>query len=154
MYPGQYGEGTPTQELQHRPNSDEGYGRVDLAKLAGLTSATQFVEADVAQGDEYKMTVQVTNGKLLVNLVYTDAPGSPSAGVALVNDLDLQVVAVNKDGSLSATPVFKSNDSINNNEIAELSNLAPGTYQISVKGTKIPMGKNGKQPFAVVYTAL
>ena len=148
MFPGQYGLGGPTQELQHRPNSDEGYGRVDLKNLANMTADTQLVEAEVAQGEEYKATVKVSGGKLLANLVYTDAPGTPSAGAALVNNLDLVVT------SSTGAVVFNSTDAINNNEIAELSNLAAGTYQISVKGTKIPMGKNGKQPFALVYTAL
>jgi len=155
MFPGQYGGGA-TQEFQTpRPNSDEGYGRVDMSLVAGLDAKTKFVEAEVAQGDEYTMTVQVTQGKILANLVYTDAPGTPSAGVALVNNLDLEVKALNRDGTLvSVQQVFNSTDSINNNEIAELTGLASGTYQISVKGTKIPMGKNGKQPFSVVYTAL
>ncbi len=148
MFPGQYGGGA-TQEFQtRRPNSDEGYGRVDMAKLAGLTAETHFVEAEVAQAEESNLTVQVKNGQLLVNLVYTDAPGTPAAGPALVNNLDLSVT------DASGKVVFASTDAINNNEVAELSGLANGTYQISVKGTKVPMGKNGKQPFALVYTAL
>ena len=155
MFPGQYGGGA-TQEFQtRRPNSDEGYGRVDMAKLAGLAAQTHFVEADVAQGEAYTTTVQVHNGKLLVNLVYTDAPGTPSAGAALVNNLDLEVKSIARSAVAATDAVaFASTDAINNNEVAELTGLADGTYQISVKGTKIPMGKNGKQPFALVYTAL
>jgi serine protease AprX len=154
MFPGQYGGGA-TQEFQtHRPNNDEGYGRVDMAQLAGLTDATHFVEAEVAQGADHVVTAQVSaNGKLLVNLVYTDAPGATAAAVALVNDLDLEVKAIGANGE-SDQVVSLAKDALNNNEIVELSGLTAGMYQISVKGTKIPMGRNGKQPFALVYTAL
>ena len=154
MYPGQYGGGATQEFTTTRPNNDEGYGRVDMAQLAGLGANTHFVEADVAQGADYTMTAQVSSaGKLLVNLVYTDAPGTPSSSVALVNDLDLEVKAIGANGEAGAV-VILAKDAINNMEVAELSGLAAGTYQISVKGTRIPMGKNGKQPFAVVYTAL
>lgn len=147
MFPGQYGTDAKTQELQRRPNTDEGYGRVDMTAIAQLSAATSFVDSAVAQGEAFEATVQVKNGKLLANLVYTDAPGTPSAGAALVNDLDLQVT-----GPMGQ--VFAKSDSINNNEIVELTDLASGTYKVIVKGTKIPMGKDGKQPFALVYTAL
>jgi hypothetical protein len=119
-----------------------------LAKLDA--SSTSFVEAAVGQGELFTQTVEVKNHKLLVNLVYTDAPGTPAAKAALVNDLDLLVNA--KRGTRKAK-VFASNDSINNHEIAELTGIANGTYEITVKGTKVPMGKDGKQPFALVYTA-
>jgi subtilisin family serine protease len=146
MFPGQYGM-VAAQELQRRPNSDEGYGRVDLKALVNLTPATTAIDDSVAQGAAVEKTVQVKSGKLLVNLVYTDAPGTPSAGAALVNDLDLSVT-----GPTGQT--YGKADSINNSEVVELSGLPAGAYKISVKGSKIPMGKEGKQPFALVYTAL
>lgn len=147
MFPGQYGTQVATQELQRRPNSDEGYGRVDMDALSKMTTATVAMDSSVAQGEAVDKSVTVKNGTLLVNLVYTDAPGTPSAGAALVNDLDLMVTG--PDGK-----TYGKADSINNHEIVELSGLAAGTYKISVKGTKIPMGNQGKQPFALVYTAL
>lgn len=146
MFPGQYGTGA-TQELQRRPNSDEGYGRVDMDALSKMTSATVAMDFNVAQGESVDKTVMVKNGTLLVNLVYTDAPGTPSAGAALVNDLDL--VVTGPDGK-----TYSKSDSINNHEIVELSGLSAGEYKISVKGNKVPMGNQGKQPFALVYTAL
>lgn len=148
LFPGQYGQGTATQELKvRRPNSDEGYGRVDMAAVAGLTAGTMFLEKAIAQDEVFAQTIRVTNGKLLVNLVYTDAPGSPTAAAALVNNLDLTVVAA--DGTVYGKP-----DAINNSEIVELSGLAAGTYTVNVKGAKVPMGNAGKQPFALVMTAL
>lgn len=147
LYPGQYGEGTPTQELSHRPNNDEGYGRVDMEKIVSLTAGTQFVDsAGVSAGEIAEITLNLAKGQnLLANLVYFDAPGTPSAAVALVNNLDL--ILVTPDGQQ-----LGSRDSKNNHEILELSNLPGGTYKLLVKGTNVPMGKAGKQPYALVYT--
>lgn len=150
MYPGQYGEGTPTQELKtRRPNSDEGYGRVDMKQLVDIGAAMNLVdeEAGLATGEKFERTVQVVNGKLLANLMYTDAPGTPAAGKALVNNLDLELV------DAQGAVVAGNHDTINNNEIIELSNLPNGNYTLRVVGLNVPMGKNGKQPFALVYTA-
>lgn len=147
MFPGQYGMDLFVQELKKRPDSDQGYGRVDMKKLADLSNQTQVIESAVAQAEVFEQTVVVKDGTLLVNLVYTDAPGTPSAGATLVNDLDLRVVS-------QSGQVFQKSDSINNNEIVELNGLQAGTYKVQVLGVKVPMGKEGKQPFALVSTAL
>jgi subtilisin family serine protease len=151
LYPGQYGEGGASkgQELlTHRPNNDEGFGRVDMAKVVSMGSSTHLVDerAGIATGEEKSYGVKVTSGKILVNLVYNDAPASPNASMTLVNNLDL--VLVKPDGSQVAP-----RDTVNNNEIIELSNLPNGDYKLIVKGTKVAQGINGKQPFALVYTA-
>jgi hypothetical protein len=150
MYPGQFGQGTPTQELDHRPNIDEGYGRLDMDKILGMDVGTHlFDQADgVAQGETFERTIDLQNGQSLsANLVYTDAPGTPAAGQALVNNLDL--IVVTPDGK-----ELGSRDTINNAEVLELHALPAGTYKVQVRGVKVPMGKNGKQPFALVYTAI
>lgn len=151
MYPGQYGEvgAAKGQEiLTHRPNSDEGYGRVDVANAANLSEATHFVDnkTGVGQGEQATVTVTLSRpGRILANLVYTDAPASPDAAVALVNDLDLSLTG----NGQNVTP----NDHVNNNEVIELGNLPAGTYTLTVTGAKVPQGMNGKQPYALVYTA-
>jgi serine protease AprX len=149
MYPGQYGTGTPTQEiLTHRPNHDEGYGRVDVEAVTSMDSSTHIADErqGVAAGEEksYDVTVGV-GGTLLANMVYMDAPASPNAAQALVNDLDL--VLVKPDGSQ-----FSPNDHTNNHEIIEQSGLAPGNYKLIVKGTSVPQGLNGRQPYALIWT--
>ncbi len=150
MYPGQYGEvgASRGQELlTRRPNSDEGYGRMDLTRVVELGSGTRFVDnrSGVGQGESTQVTFTLTRpGMVLANLVYTDAPASPDASVALVNDLDL---------SLEGPQVAGPQDRRNNNEVIEFSNLPAGTYTLTVTGFKVPQGKNGKQPYALVYTA-
>lgn len=151
MYPGQFGEvgAARGQEiLTRRPNSDEGYGRVNVTNIANLSSQTQFIDnrQGVAQGAEvsYSFTLNAP-GSLYANLVWTDAPGSANASQALVNDLDL-VLTLPNGQTLSV------NDHINNLEMIEKSELPAGTYKLTVKGTKVPQGKNGAQPYALVYT--
>lgn len=152
MYPGQFGEigAARGQEiLTRRPNSDEGYGRVDVANIANLGGATQFVDnrQGVAQGAEvsYEFTLNAP-GSLYANLVWTDAPGSANAAQALVNDLDLVLTLPNGQ-------TLSMNDHINNLEMIEKSGLPAGTYKLTVKGFKVPQGKNGAQAYALVYTA-
>ncbi|MBC7372189.1 MAG: S8 family serine peptidase, partial [Bdellovibrionaceae bacterium] len=151
MFPGQYGElgASQGQELlTRRPNSDEGYGRIDLNRVAQLDLATtQFVDnkTGLGQGEKAAVTITLSKpGAILANLVYADAPASPDASVALVNDLDMTLSGPQSAGSL---------DRKNNNEVIELSNLPAGTYTLTVEGFKVPLGKNGKQPYALVYTA-
>lgn len=151
MYPGQFGEvgAARGQEiLTRRPNSDEGYGRVDVANIAQLGSQTEFIDnrQGVAQGGEvtYEFTL-AQSGSLYANLVWTDAPGSSNAAQALVNDLDLVLTMPNGQ-------TLGMNDHVNNLEMLEKSGLPAGTYKLSVKGYKVPQGKNGSQAFALVYT--
>lgn len=150
MYPGQYGEvgASRGQELiTRRPNSDEGYGRADVSNVANLGANTRIVDnkTGLGQGEQETFTVTLSRpGQILANMVYTDAPASPDAAVALVNDLDLALTGNGQNVS--------RNDRVNNNEVIELGNLPAGTYTLTVTGSKVPQGKNGKQPYALVYT--
>ncbi len=151
MFPGQYGEGGAAkgQELlTRRPNSDEGYGRVDVSNIVALAGQTKMIDntVGVAQGAEVVYEFDIAAGSLYANLVWTDAPGSPNAALALVNDLDL--VLVQPDGS-----TLSMNDHLNNLEVIEKINLPAGKYKLVVKGFKVPQGRNGAQPYALIYTA-
>ncbi len=146
MYPGQYGSG-PTQELPtQRPNIHEGYGRIDMDKLTRMGQETIVLDekVGVALGEAKTYSVR-SPGDITATLVYTDAPGTASAQKALVNDIDLAVVA--PDGR-----VFTKNDHVNNNEIIEIRGGLEGEYTVKVTGTNIPQGKNGKQPYALIIS--
>lgn len=145
LFPGQYGEGSPTQELQHRPDNNQGYGRVDMANLADQTTRQLMIDDQkgLATGQSRSYTINVPSGKkLIVNMVYTDPAATPSAGKTLVNDLDLEVSGPGGQ--------FGSHDRINNHEIVEQSGLPGGTYTVRVIGQNVPM--NGAQPFALIAT--
>ncbi|MGZ3726543.1 MAG: S8 family serine peptidase [Pseudobdellovibrio sp.] len=146
MYPGQYGSvgASRGQELlTTRPNNDEGYGRTNIQEVVAST-APMYVEqsAGVATSEVQEFKYTIPAGKVVANLVWTDAPGSVNASKALVNDLDLEVVL--PDGT-----VLANNDSINNHSFVQ-GPTAAGTITVRVKGVNVPMGKNSKQPFAVV----
>lgn len=148
LYPGQFGEG-PKQELKHRPDNNQGYGRSDLAVMSKLGAQTQVIDerTGVATGEVMEYRINVNAGEtLLVNLVYADAPGTPAAARALVNNLDLEVSG--PAGTLSNT------DTLNNNAMIEVKNAAAGAYLVRVRGQNVPMGNAGKQPFALVFSAL
>jgi serine protease AprX len=150
LYPGQFGEGGATQELQvRRPNVHEGYGRVDMDAVTALGKETQIVDdsAGLALKGEAALTAQVgSSGTLRATLVYTDAPASASASRTLVNDLDLAVKG--PDGK-----IYQKQDRINNSEMLELSGLPAGEYSVVVSGINVPQGKSGKQPYALIVTA-
>ncbi len=150
LFPGQYGLGA-TQEIPvRRPNIQEGYGRVDMdaATALGLESRVIDDTAGVGLGEEHLETVTIgeNGGTLRATLSYTDAPAAAAAAVALVNDLDLQVVG-------PTGIVYELGDHKNNSEMLELSALVKGTYQVKVKGVNVPQGKNNRQPYALLITA-
>lgn len=151
LYPGQYGEGGLSQGqeiIQRRPNSDEGYGRVDMQNLVTRTLQVWDEKIGVLQGENKIYEIEVISTvKAVITLVYTDAPGSINAAQALVNDLDVSLIA--SDGTVKAEP----KDRINNHEIIEMT-LAPGKYQIRVNGAKIPLGRDGRQPFALIMSSI
>jgi subtilisin family serine protease len=107
------------------PNMDEGWGRVSLPNLIGSPRQYDFVDQTVllATGQQFERRVLVgsTAEPLKITLAYTDVPGLPAAIPALVNDLDLEVVAPDGRGyhgnqfaagtSIPDTTVF---DAINN----------------------------------------
>ncbi|WP_413574854.1 S8 family serine peptidase [Bdellovibrio sp. HCB290] len=150
MYPGQFGEvgAARGQELlTRRPNSDEGYGRVNMDNMVQMMKNT-FVVDDrdglaTNQQEAYAFKLSAP-GKLYANLVWTDAAGSANAAKALVNDLDLVLTGPN--GAVSM------NDHINNAEMIETT-LPAGDYKLTVKGANVPAGKNGgRQPYALVFS--
>jgi serine protease AprX len=149
LFPGQYGTG-PTQEIPaHRPNVQEGYGRVDVDFSTRLANETQIIDEQDGIGLDEKKSVALTvrpGATLRATLAYTDAPAAETAATALVNDLALKVVT--PDGQ-----VIMKDDHINNTAMIELPNAVAGTYQIQVIGTNVPQGKDSKQPYGLVVGA-
>lgn len=149
MFPGQFGEvgeARGQELLTLRPNSDEGYGRVDVSKYVESTVRLIDEKQGVKQDEEKTVIVNANGGeKLMFTLVYSDAPAAANAAVALVNDLDL--VVENPDGTETAL-----NDRKNNIEMVEINNAKRGKYTVKVKGLKVPQGVNGSQPYALVVT--
>jgi serine protease AprX len=146
LFPGQFGEvgeKAGQEILKHAPNSDEGYGLVDVGHAVTNSYAFFDVRDGVGTGETKYFDVPSQTTK--VTLVYTDAPGAPAAKKALVNDLGLEVSV---DGQ-----VLKSQDDLNNSEQVIIpNNLAASKVSVVVRGINVPSGLNGKQPFALVYS--
>lgn len=112
---------------------------------------------DTGQSHSYEITVTKSASPLRINLAWTDAPGLPLAGKALVNDLDLRVYGpdggvylgndMNASWSLAggAKP-----DRLNNEEGVALKQALPGTYRVEVFGHQVPEGSGGSQHYALV----
>lgn len=149
LYPGQYGEvgkARGQELLSSGPNSDQGFGRVNVANATANESVLAVYDetTGVKVGESWRRSITVPEASSLkVTLVYTDAPGVESASKALVNDLDLKVFVGNQ--------VFQSSSRVNNVEWLNLEN-ASGEVTVEILGQNVPMGKNGAQPFAVVIS--
>ncbi|HOI24563.1 MAG TPA: S8 family serine peptidase [Caldisericia bacterium] len=146
------------------PNSALGWGRVDVEKSTepGINYWDVTGTNGLMTGDTYSVNIEVYDSTkpLKVNLVYTDAPGTPGASKALVNDLNLVVRDplgnvyrgnhFNNNG-VSITPAVIADD-LNNVEGVFIADPETGMYQVEVVALSVPQGEpaTGRQPFALV----
>jgi Subtilase family len=136
------------------PNNDEGWGRIDLTNIivTNLDTAPryyQFLDQTVllSTGQTYTQhaLVRSSDQPLKITLAYTDVPGFPGAIPALVNNLDLEVIA--PDGTLyrgnefsggESVPNPTASDNINNVKGIYLSKPMPGDYLVRVIARNVP----------------
>ncbi len=146
IFPGQFGaigKEKGQEILTPRPTLDAGFGRVDADRATRLDGILLVDEkGGVGTDDVQTYRFEAGSGRLEATLVWTDAPGSPTASKALVNDLKLEVIAA--DGTAVAVQ-----DEINNHEFLKIEN-ASGLYKIRVSGVNVPMG--GRQPYSLVVS--
>lgn len=135
------------------PNNDEGWGRIDLPNIivANPNVAPRYYQyvdqtAPLTNGQVFSqhLFVQNSDQPLKITLAYTDVPGFPGAIPALVNDLDLEVVAPdgtlyrgNQFGAGDSVPNPPTPDKLNNVEGVLLSQPTPGDYLVRVRGSRI-----------------
>jgi len=135
------------------PNNDEGWGRITLTNIitTNFSTAPRYYEyvdqtALLTDGQVYVHHTLVRNSSqsLKITLAYTDVAGFPGAIPALVNDLDLEVVA--PDGTLYRGNQFAGNDSapnapspdtLNNVEAVHLAQPLPGDYLVRVRARHV-----------------
>ncbi len=146
------------------PNSALGWGRVDVEKSTepGISFWDVTGTNGLMTGETFTVNVEVydSNKPLKINLVYTDAPGTPGAPKALVNDLNLVVRdplgnvfrgnLFDTEG-ISITPAFIADD-LNNVEGVFITEPEAGIYEVEVVALSVPQGEpaTGRQPFALV----
>jgi hypothetical protein len=127
-----------------RPNPVEGHGHINVKEsLEPTDGKIDFAEMSFSQSGESitKVFNKAANCNLNVGLVWTDYPGTIGAAKALVNDLDLYVVA--PDGK-----TYTLDDHLNNVEVIRLYNAPAGEYKVIVKANTI---MEADQPCAIVF---
>ncbi|HMJ88297.1 MAG TPA: S8 family serine peptidase, partial [Candidatus Acidoferrum sp.] len=152
------------------PNMDEGWGRIDLQTLLDPARSYDYVDQSVklatSQTFERRVVVMDVNQPLVITLAYTDVPGFPGALVALVNDLDLEVVApdgqifhgnqFDEGESIAGAPAY---DNLNNVEGIYISYPQLGEYTVRVVARNVVQDARSDsaeidQDFALVVSAL
>ena len=148
-----------------RPEVDylNGFGQADaLGAIAAMRDGNYFT-GTVASGIDRVFTLTVPAGQqqLKATLVWSDPAAAANASQALINDLDVELVATgtgqrwlpwglstapNPDSL--ARPARRHADHLNNVEQITLALPAPGTYELHVRGYAVPQGP---QAFSVAY---
>jgi hypothetical protein len=134
------------------PNSEEGFGRVDMAATVGPLAdheSVTFKDEATALNDQQPELTQITinpeTSLLKVTLVWTDPPGEH-----LQNDLDLIVKAANgeeRHGNMD--PTSSDFDRANNVEQIAWTGVPAGDVDIIVRAARIATPAR-PQPYALV----
>ena len=135
------------------PDYQWGYGQADIHAAIDLIARKAFLQESVDDGevDVYYFVVPDDDDPVSVSLAWDDYEATVNANPALINNLDLELVA--PDGSvwhpLVLDPAHPTNnatrgtDSLNNQEQVQVAasdeNLI-GTWLVRVKGTTVPQG--------------
>lgn len=148
-----------------RPNSDMGWGRLELKESLGIDSDNSLLYWDsLAEGSDSHYVAPMETGNietisipgvgttspLRITLAWSDYQGTSAANGGLVNDLDLMVTA--PDGT-----VFYPNNANNGgisdnfdhvNNLVGIDILRPqeGTYTVTITGFNVPQGP---QPYGL-----
>jgi hypothetical protein len=148
-----------------RPEVDfvSGFGQLDALGAVRTVREGRYHQGTVGQGGEqvFQLTVPPGALHLKVTLAWTDPEAAANATQALVNDLDLAVLGPGGAGqwlpwSLSAyphpdslaLPARRRADHLNPIEQVTLTLPAAGTYQLRVRGYRVP---SGPQAFSLAY---
>lgn len=152
------------------PDYSFGFGLVNAKASVDLIRAdagnrTQIHKQSLAQGQTYEARVAVSTAQTLRAVLQWADPeivflgGDEVAEKALVNDLDVKVI----DGSGNETLAYVLNpgniqvaatrgtNTIDNTEMVEVPNAAPGVYTIRVTATRI--SDQSPQEFALIANA-
>ena len=145
------------------PDFTYGYGRINGRRALDLLNSSNYILDSVGNGvtETFTISVPAGLGQLNVMLTWNDPAANALASRALVNDLDVEVIAptsaVYRPWILkhSATDVedaaLTGRDSINNMEQITVYGPQSGTWTIRVKGHTVT---SGKQHFYLTYEEL
>ena len=144
------------------PDYQHGWGRINGLKAVRIIEEERYIKGEIGQSEntEHSITVPDNVSQVRIMTYWTDVNGSPSAAVALVNDINMEVIAPDDsshrpwvldptpDAQKLDTPATKGIDNLNNMEQVSIDNPAAGSYTINLNGFAIPQGP---QSYYVVY---
>lgn len=136
------------------PDYIYGYGRINGRKAIQPVEQQTYVQGTVSNSGTNTHTINVPSGigELKVMLYWHDYPAAVNAAVALVNNLNMQVVnpanTVFNPWILDYTPnasnlnavAVRGTDIRNNHEQVTIANPAAGNYTVTVNGAAVPQG--------------
>jgi len=147
--------GNPGPDFRH------GYGRINGRRALKVVEDSLWFTDNASQNDSiaYSLTVPAGTKELRVMLYWTDHEGVVNTTKSLVNDLDLLVIGPDStwlpwvlnhlpNATTLNDPANRLQDTLNNIEQVTLMDPAPGTYQLIVRGSSVPMGP---QQFFINY---
>ena len=140
-----------------------GFGQADALGAVSTMRAGRFFGGRANQGTDqiFRLTVPADQQQLKATLVWSDPAAAANAATALVNDLDLELVALSTgqrwlpwalsaypNADSLARPARRRPDHLNNAEQITLTLPAAGTYELHVRGFTVPQGP---QAFSLAY---
>ena len=150
LFPGQYGTNQFLEipELP-RPNVVEGWGQVDvdgtLFTPPGFQAVLMEGPAPLSTGSSTSFVFSVhSNAPLNVAMAYSDYPSALSAGINLVNDLDLLLIS--PGGTRHYPNGLDRADTLNNVEGIDIASAQTGLWTLVVSARNVPQGP---QPYAL-----
>lgn len=144
------------------PDFEYGWGVLNGLKAVRIIEDERYVRDNIAQGgtNSHIITVPQNVSEVRVMTYWTDVDGDPSVTIALVNDINMELVTPDNqtfnpwvldptpnEASLSA-PAVRGVDHLNNVEQVTINNPSAGTYTVNVDGFSIPQGP---QTYYMVY---
>jgi hypothetical protein len=142
------------------PDYQFGYGSVRAQAAVDFMRSGSFLERDVLNGETFVSTIDVPagSGPLKVTIAWDDVPGTPNVNPALVNDIDVRLIAPNDQVFLpwtldpanpSANAVRTGANRRDNLEQVLVDAPMPGTWRVEIIGFNVP---EGPQPVSIGAT--
>jgi len=135
------------------PDFKFGYGRINARRAAVIIEDTLFKTDLISTGDSvlYTFTVPAGTAEARFMLSWADYEAAVNATKTLVNNLDLVITGPDStwlpwvlnhlpNATTLNAPATRKTDTLNNAEQVTIAFPTPGTYQVKIYGTSVPMG--------------
>jgi len=144
------------------PDYKYGWGRINARRAYEVMSNNQYLSSTIAQGgnNSHVIAVPANTAQVRIMVYWTDYEAVAGASVALVNNLNMQVVDPSSstfnpwvlDPTPNATSLnnvaVRGIDNLNNMEQVTIDNPTAGNFTVNVNGFAIPQGP---QEYFVIY---